>query len=272
MDAATHNIERPGVRLQAHLGGDPAGPAVCLSHSILSSSAMWSGQARLLAGLGWRVVCIDTRGHGGSRCSAATADMADLAGDVIAVLDALGIAKAHYVGLSLGGMAGFGLGLDHAHRLESLLICAARADAPAEVARPWDERMAIAQTAGSCRPLAQPTLERWFGPAFLQANPPVAQELLEVAATTTVTGFTACARAIQGLDYLERVADIRLPTTLLVGSNDGVLPAQMAGIARRIHGSVLETIADAGHLPNVDQAQAFNAALLRHLPPVRGAR
>lgn len=265
MSASIQTVSRPDATLQLHLYGDAGAPAVCFSHSILASSAMWVEQAVLLNSRGWRVVCIDTRGHGGSRTNASQATMHTLVGDTVAVLDALGIEKAHYVGLSLGGMSGFGLGLDHADRLLSLCLCAARADAPPDVAKPWDERIAIAEAAASCKPLAQPTIDRWFGRPFLDAHPETEQRLLQVTASTTVPGFVACARAIQGLDYLGRVKDIALPTTLIVGDRDGVLPAAMADIAQRIPGCVLESIAEAGHLPNVDQPEAFNAALLRHL-------
>jgi 3-oxoadipate enol-lactonase len=73
-----------------------------------------------------------------------------------------------------------------------------------------------------------------------------------------------CARAIQGLDYLARVSEIALPTTLIVGANDGVLPQAMTEIHGRISGSVLVVIAQAGHLPNIDQPEAFDAVLMRH--------
>jgi 3-oxoadipate enol-lactonase len=161
-------------------------------------------------------------------------------------------------------MSGFGLALEHPERVTSLCLCDARADTPPEASAPWDDRIAIAEREG-CAALALPTLERWFGRAFLDAHPDTAQFLLQVAASTSVNGFVGCARAIQGLDYLNRLSDIKQSTTLIVGANDGVLPQAMAEIHQRIAGSVLEVIAQAGHLPNVDQPAAFNAVLLRHL-------
>jgi 3-oxoadipate enol-lactonase len=67
------------------------------------------------------------------------------------------------------------------------------------------------------------------------------------------------------LNYLEQVQQISIPTTLVVGEKDGVLPQVMADLSARIPDAVLETIPNAGHLPNIDQPTAFNAALLRHL-------
>ena len=266
MQITTQTITLPSAAgsIQVHRHGDPRAPAVYMVHSVLSSSAMWSTQARLLASRGWHVVCADTRGHGGSVAHQAPSSMQHLVDDTVAVLDALSIEKTHYVGLSRGGMSGFGLAIAHPGRLKSLCLCDARADTPPEASAPWVDRIATAEREG-CAALARPTLERWFGRAFLEAHPDTAQRLLQVASSTSVTGFVGCARAIQGLDYLGRVSEISLPTTLIVGANDGVLPQAMAEIQRRISGSVLEVIAQAGHLPNLDQPAAFDAALLRHL-------
>jgi 3-oxoadipate enol-lactonase len=268
------NIERRTVRghhgdLSIVLQGDPRGEVVVLSHSILSSSAMWEVQAVLLAAEGWRVVRIDTTGHGDSPAPSGPVSMDGLAADTVAVLDALDVARAHYVGLSLGGMSGFGLGIRHADRWRSLVLCDARADAPPAVAAPWDERIALAQAQSSCEALAAPTIERWFGKDFVAAQPAISRRLQAVAATTSVPGFVGCARAIQGLDYLDAVGRIAMPVTLIVGANDGVLPAAMQDLHARMPGSVLETVPDAGHLPNVDQPAHFNDALDRHFARVR---
>lgn len=271
------NTEIQKRRVQAYHGeialrlqGDPRDPVVVMTHSILSSAAMWDEQAALLAGQGWCVLRMDTTGHGDSPPPATgVVTMDGLAADTVAVLDVLGIPRAHYVGLSLGGMSGFGLGIHHGNRFLSLVLCDARADAPAAVAAPWNERIATAEQHGSCEPLAVPTIERWFGNPFVAANPGLAQRLQRIAAATSVKGFAGCARAIQGLNYLEDVGGITLPVTLLVGANDGVLPQAMRDLQQRIAGSVLETIPGAGHLPNIDQPAAFNTALLRHFERVR---
>lgn len=247
--------------------GDKKAPAVLLSHSILSSGAMWSEQAALLAGKGLRVICADTRGHGASAAPPAPYTMDDLGADVIAVADALDIERVHLVGLSLGGMMGFGLGIQHPQRVASLVLCDCRADMPAAAGAPWDERMQSALRAG-CETLAESTVERWFGKPFLEAHPDIARRFRAGVSATSVEGFVGCARAIQRLDYLPRVDQIQAPTTLIVGANDGPLPQALAEVQKRIPGSVLEVIADAGHLPNIDQPAAFNAALLRHFARV----
>jgi 3-oxoadipate enol-lactonase len=250
-------------QLAVQVQGDAAAPVVFMAHSILSASVLWDEQAALLAENGFRVVRADTRGHGASDAPAGPYAMDDLVADVVAVLDALGVARAHFVGLSLGGMTGFGLGIHRADRLLSLCLCDARADMPPDAAVVWPDRIAIARQDG-CAGLAASTTERWFGRAFLDAHPAIAQRFTAAASATSVAGFVGCAQAIQGLDYLPHVAAIRTPTTMIVGSNDGPLPQAMQHLQGLIDGSVLELIADAGHLPNIDQPEAFNTALLRH--------
>lgn len=263
MQASTRHVAGPAGRIALHQWGDQNAPAVLMTHSIMASSMMWERQAALLAQHGYRAIAIDTRGHGGSDAGQPSCSMDDLVADTVAVMDALKLDRAHYIGLSLGGMSGFGLGINHGQRLLSMVLCDCRADAPAPFAALWDDRIAAAQ-AGGAQALAGATAERWFGREFLDRNPDIAARFRSTIAATTTDGFVACARAIQGLNYLADVARITVPVTLLVGSKDLPLPDAMKDIQGRIAGSKLEIIDNAGHLPNIDQPDAFDAALLRH--------
>jgi 3-oxoadipate enol-lactonase len=259
-----HTISGKAGEIAVHEQGKADGPAVYMSHSILSSSMMWDEQAQLLADKGYRVLRADTRGHGASEANTSQASFDDLVGDIVSVLDALNIERIHYVGLSLGGMSGFGMGIHQAQRLASLCICDARADAPEAFAAPWAERIASAEQQG-CAALGEATAERWFGKAFLEANPAIAKRFVQTISATSVNGMVSCARSIQKLDYLKDVGRISAITTLIVGANDGPLPQAMAHIQTLIPNAVLEVIPQAGHLPNIDQPAAFNAALMRHM-------
>ncbi len=261
------SISGPAGDIALKIQGDPSAPAVFMTHSILSSGMMWDEQAALLAANGYRVIRADTRGHGASHAGTAPYTMGDLVADTVAALDALKIERAHYIGLSLGGMSGLGLGIAHANRLLSLCICDARADAPPAVAAPWDERIAIALKDG-CDALAQPTIERWFGKAFLDANPAIAHRFRDTASKTSVDGFVGSARAIQGMDYVGQLSRISTRTTLIVGASDGPLPQAMKDMQALIPGATLEVVPGSGHLPNIDNPAAFNAAMLRHFERV----
>lgn len=250
--------------LSVHTAGPAGAPAIVLGHSILASTNMWRGQVEMLLQLGLRIVGIDFRGHGASSEPPPECTMDDLVADCVRVLDELGIARAHCMGVSLGGMVALGLGILHPERVESLIVCDARADAPPAFATPWDERIALAQGRGTVA-LADSTAERWFGTEFLGREPEIAREVKEMIAGTSVGGFVACARALQGLDYLGRVGRINAPVHWVVGANDGVLPDAMRHLQSLVPGSTLDVISGAGHLPNIDQPAAFNEVVVRRL-------
>ncbi|AOB32069.1 hypothetical protein AKI39_17190 [Bordetella sp. H567] len=245
--------------------GPASGPCVVFSHSIMTTHAMWQGQVERLSRAGYRAIAYDARGHGASVVSPAPYQLTQLADDVIGLLDAMGIARAHFVGLSLGGMIAFDLATRHPRRLCSAVICDARADSPESFARPWEERIELAREQGM-KALASPTVARWFGAGFRESDP--ARAIHRMLCETPVEGFVGTARALQDFDFRPGLDEVDLPMTLICGENDGVLPAEMAALAHRIPGAVLEMIPAAGHLPNIENPTAFDAALMRHLARV----
>jgi 3-oxoadipate enol-lactonase len=250
--------------LSLRLGNAAGTETVLFNHSILTGSAIWHRQAQHLVAAGWRVICLDTRGHGRSAATPAPYTMDDLVADNIAALDALGIAKVHYVGVSQGGMTGFGLGIQHAGRIASLCIVAARADAPPAFAAAWDDRIALVRAKG-IDALAGPTAERWFGEDFLSSHPAVAAELLACIRQTSAEGFVGCAQAIQGLNYLDAVSAITSPVSLVIGSRDEALLEPMRQLAKILPQSAYSEIGGAGHLPQIDRPAEFDQVLLGHL-------
>lgn len=255
--------------LSVRLGNKAGAETILFNHSLLTASAIWHRQAQYLVESGWRVICLDMRGHGQSATPPAPYTMDDLVRDNIAVLDALGIAKAHYVGVSQGGMTGLGLGIQHADRIVSLCICAARADAPPPFAAAWDDRIALVRSKG-IDALAGPTAERWFGAEFLTGHPAVAADLLACIKKTSAEGFIGCAQAIQGLNYLGGVSTITAPVSLVIGSRDEGLLEPMRHLAKIMPQSLYAEIDDAGHLPQIDRPAEFDRILLRHLGRAAG--
>src|SRR5450631_3180627 len=100
--------------------GPDAGPVVCLAHALAADGGIWAEQVPPLLAEGYRVLRLDMRGHGGSDPYADEYTMSDLADDVAAALDVLGLAKVHFVGLSIGGMIGQTFAIEHGDRLVSL--------------------------------------------------------------------------------------------------------------------------------------------------------
>jgi 3-oxoadipate enol-lactonase len=264
-----HGFERRAIQgaagaLSFRISARGAAGTVLFNHSILTGSAIWHRQSVRLAGAGWTVICLDTRGHGDSPASPAPYAMNDLVDDNIALLNALAIDQVHFVGVSQGGMTGLGLGIRHCDRLQSLCVCAARADAPTPFAAMWDERIAFARENGLAA-LAKPTIERWFGTQLFQEKPEVTRRLLGCIEQTSVEGFVGCARAIQGLDYIKELSKISVRTSLIVGSRDDALRGPMRELAGFIDRADFTEIQNAGHLPQIDQPDLFDAILDRHL-------
>ena len=263
-DSRQHSVAVQDAELRVLDDGAAGAPCVLLAHSIMTSASMWAPQAEFLAGRGWRVLRPESRGHGGSTLGSEALSIDRLAADIVAIVDQLRLEQVHFVGLSLGGMVGFSLAQHYPHRLHSVAICDARADSPPAFAQPWDARIAQALQDGVAS-LVAPTLERWFGDRMQSLDKVSLAALRESMAQTSVSGFVATARALQAFDYTGALPSVRLPTTLVVGEHDGVLPGAMAELASRIPNARLELIPAAGHLPNLEQPQRFNDALARHL-------
>jgi 3-oxoadipate enol-lactonase len=258
-----HSVQGKAGRLSIRVGGPERGTPVLLCHSILTSSAIWHRQAISLADRGYRVLALDSRGHGESDAPPGPYAMDDLVADAVAALGHFGIARAHVIGVSQGGMTAFGVGVCHPDRVLSLCVIAARADAPAPFAAAWDDRIALVRAQGIA-PLAAPTAERWFGRPFLEAHPAITEALLDCIGRTDPEGFVGCARAIQGLAYLDGVKKLQLPTTLIVGALDQLLVQPMTDLATTLRGPLV-IIPDAGHLPQIDHPDETDAAIDRHL-------
>jgi 3-oxoadipate enol-lactonase len=257
-------IKANGIRMNYELSGKKDAPVVLLSHSLSSNLLMWNPQMDALSPY-FQVLRYDTRGHGGTDAPSGPYTLELLAEDIIGLLDALDMDRVHFVGLSMGGMIGQCLALNHPHRLKSLVLCDTASIVPAEAQPVWQERLDKVRRKGM-EALCEETMERWFTPAFLRQNPPMVRLIREQILATPAAGYIGCAEAIRRLDYLDRISAIKIPTLILVGEDDPGTPVSASeAMHERIAGSKLAVLPSARHLSNVEQAEAFNAALLNFL-------
>jgi 3-oxoadipate enol-lactonase len=258
------HIQANGIRMAYDLAGPEGAPVVVLSHSLGSSSVMWAPQIPALTRR-YRVLSYDTRGHGGTEVPDGPYTLELLVDDALALLDALGMERVHWVGLSMGGMIGQGVALRAPERLRSLGLCDTSARVPPEARGIWDERIATAR-AGGMKPLTESTMQRWFTPGYLGSNPPGVASIRRQFEATAPAGFLGCCHAIRDLDYLDRLGAIRLPTIIIVGEHDAGTPvAASRAIHERIPDSELVILESASHLSNIEQPEAFTEALLGFL-------
>lgn len=252
-------IQTAGLRFNVVDEGSRDAPVLVLSHSLAAHLAMWAPQAQALS-RDYRVIRYDTRGHGASEVPTGAYSFAELTSDVIALLDALGIARAHVAGLSLGGMTALGLALDYPARIASICAANCSAQAPEGAAAMWDERIANARSQGMVA-LVEPTIARWFTAAMLATRPAEVEPVRHMIATTPVAGYTGCGAALKTLAYRERLGELRLPALFIAGAQDPAIPvAAMVDMHKRVRGSRLIEL-PAAHLANLECAAAFNAAL-----------
>ena len=241
------------------------GPAdtqvVVLSGSLGSELAMWDRQLDALQG--YRVVRYDLRGHGRSPVPDGPSTLADLGGDLVALLDRLEVERASLVGVSLGGMISLWTAAHHRDRVDRLVPSfTAAVMGPPES---WRERAALVRAEGTGA-VADAVIGRWFTPAFAEREPAFVRAMRDVIAGTPPDGYASCCHAIETMDLRDDLASITAPTLVLAGEADpSTPPAQGAAIAEGIAGARFRLLRDAAHLGNIEQPELYNAALVAHL-------
>ncbi|MCE7007721.1 3-oxoadipate enol-lactonase [Kibdelosporangium philippinense] len=248
------------VEVHRTIEGPQDAPVLILSGSIGSNLDMWLPQRTALSDE-YRVVSYDHRGHGKSPVPDGPYTIADLAGDVIALLDQLQVEKAHFCGLSLGGAVGQWLGRYHPHRLDQLVLaCTSSWFAPAEA---WAERAENVRAKGT-EWLADFTLGRWLSPGFADAQQ---REAVRAMVTSTpADGYISCCSALAAWDFAGELPEIPTPTLAIAGAEDPATPPDhLRDIAAAIPRSRLAVLDGAAHLANVERPVEFNDLLRAHL-------
>lgn len=241
-----------------------SGPVVMFAHSLGSDLSIWAAQKSALAGR-HTVLAYDLRGHGQTAATPGAYSFDLLAADAIALLDALKIDTASFVGISLGGMIGQAVALAAPGRIDKLVLADTTCAYPPEAQAAWPERIRQIEADG-LESLVAPTLERWFTPAYRAAHPEVVARIGAIIRATPVAGYVGCCHAIAALDFTARLKSLRMPAMVVVGDSDPGIPLPLAqALADAIPGARYAVIPDAAHLSNMEQATAFNQLLLNFL-------
>jgi 3-oxoadipate enol-lactonase len=238
------------------------GPVVVLGASLGTDLSMWDALAADLRH-DHRVVRFDTRGHGGSPVPSGGYTLPQLADDVVALADTLGVGRFAYVGLSLGGAIGQVLALEHADRLTSLVLCCT---APVfGDAATWSGRAAVVRREG-VESLVGPTSERWFTQAFRAEHPTEVERVMGLFRATPPEGYAGCCDALAAYDVTGRLGEINVPTRVIAGGADPGTPPEVGrAMAEAIPGADLVVIDGVAHIANIAAPAEFNAAVRAHL-------
>lgn len=249
-----------GVRLNYALTGPTGAPVVAFSNSLGATMAMWDAVVPQLRGR-FRTLTYDTRGHGGSTGEDRPTEIADLSADLAGLFDALGIGRAHVVGLSLGGMTGQALAARDPARVASLTLMATSAFMPS--AESWAARAELVRREGTA-PLAEAMMGRWFTRDFADADAVAKVRAAFVAVDPA--GYAACCGAIGRMDLRPELPRIAAPTLVIAGRDDPATPVAMAQeIASLVPDAELVVLPRAAHLLSVERPDAAGAYLLAFL-------
>jgi 3-oxoadipate enol-lactonase len=256
-----------GIGINYQIDGD--GPVVTFSHSLACNLSMWDEQVRALRGR-YRVLRYDTRGHGETEAPAGAYTLEQLADDLKGLLDGLGIAATHLVGLSMGGMIGQVFALKYPAMVQSLVLCDTTSRYPSGAAAVWEERIKTVGAKGM-EPMVAPTLERWFTAPFRARRKDLMDKVGAMIRSTPAAGYIGCCHALPKINVTERLRDVRCPALVIVGEED---PGTPVDIARDIQGALpvaeLAVLCRASHLSNVEQPGEFNRALGGFLDKLSG--
>ena len=253
-----------GRDLRYDILGDEGAPVVCMAHCLSFDSGVWAEQVPSLLAAGWRVLRLDMRGHGGSEPGPEACTMSMLAHDVVGVLDFLAIPKVHFVGVSIGGMIGQVLGLEHADRAQSLMLCGTSPAAlEGRMEELWTPRFEAIALAGSLEPIADATMVRWVTESFRERRPARWRQIHRTICRTSLAGYRGGAMAIDSFDVTAALPSISAPTLVVCGDGDtGTPPAGNRRIAELIPGARYIELENARHIPMVEYPELFGKILL----------
>ncbi len=247
--------------LHHELSGRADAPVIVLSNSLGTTLEMWDAQIDALKA-SYRVLRYDTRGHGRSAVSPGPYTIDQLGRDVIALLDSLDIERAHFVGISMGGLTGQWLGIHAATRIDKLVI--SNTAARIGTAEGWRARAELVRQQGLGE-VADGAAGRWFTQEFIAQQPAAAHALTARLRSLSPEGYAACCDALGDADLREEIARVACPTLVVAGRHDPVTTVDDARfIAARVPGASIVEL-DASHLSNVEAPDAFTDAVLRFL-------
>ncbi|MFF0459188.1 bifunctional 3-oxoadipate enol-lactonase/4-carboxymuconolactone decarboxylase PcaDC [Streptomyces mexicanus] len=252
--------ETPPNTLQYRFDGPEDAPVLILGPSLGTTWHMWDRQVPELAQQ-WRVFRYDLPGHGGAPAHPA-ASVTELAGRLLATLDALGVHRFGYAGCALGGAVGVELALRHPERLASLALIAA--SPRFGTADEFRQRGVVVRTNG-LDPIARTSPDRWFTPAFAAAQPAITDWAVQMVRTTDPGCYIAACEALAAFDVRAELGRVGVPTLVLVGSDDQVTgPAEARTLVAGIPDARLAVVPSASHLVPVEQPAAVTDLLVRH--------
>lgn len=258
-----------GIRIFYQVDGplDDSRPIVLLSNSLAASTELWNDLVRRLRN-DTTVIRYDARFHGKSPLSTDNAfdyhkghSLDDLAQDVIKLLDHLQVTRVSLaIGLSIGAGVVLLAAAKQPNRFGHVLVVGTKATAPANADAAYDARIAYGKQHGT-RALGQQSVQRWFPPSWIEANPTATAEVEDIVGRQSIEGFTANAAALRHLDLWPVAQEIGQRGdgsrfTFVAGEHDADIPEDSRQLAETT-GSDVIIVPASGHIVNIQQPEKF---------------
>jgi 3-oxoadipate enol-lactonase/4-carboxymuconolactone decarboxylase len=257
-------VTKTSADLHVLVDGPVDAPPLVLGPSLGTTASIWDPLLPALT-RSFRVIRYDLRGHGDTPATRAPAPctIADLGGDVLRALDRLGVERASYAGVSLGGMIGMWLAACAPARVDRLaLVCTAAFLPPADR---WRERAATVRAEGTGA-LADALVGRWFTPAFVARRGDLVARVVADLHAVDREEYASCCEAIASWDWRDRLGDVRAPTLVVAGAEDPVTPpADAYALGAAIPDAQVTVVKGAAHLAILEKPDTLAGLLLAHL-------
>jgi 3-oxoadipate enol-lactonase len=249
------------IEVPYRVDGAEDAPPLVLSNSLGSTSEMWDPQVPALSER-FRLIRYEHRGHGDAPVPPEPYDLDDLGGDVVALLDRLGIERTDFCGLSLGGMVGMWLGINAPERIRRLVLLCTSPMLSRE--HDWALRGRTVREQGTGA-VAEAVVERWFTPRYAEEHPDTVARMRAMVTETPATGYAGCCGAIERMDLVPELGSIRAPTLVVAGTEDPATPPPHAEvIAEHIPDCRMELV-PAAHLASWESPDEVTRLILSHL-------
>lgn len=237
--------------------GNPDFPALLFSNSLGTNYGMWQQQFNYFKEH-FYVICYDTRGHGSSSTPTGPYTLQQLGEDVIRLLDHLKIEKAHFCGISMGGITGQWLAIHYPQRFHAVVMSNTAAKIGQEQA--WLDRAQLVRKQG-LQPIAATAASRWFTDPFIQSQTAIVNNLCNDLSAGSANGYANCCEALAKADVREQLKNITIPVLVIAGTQDPVTTiADGQFMQQHIPNAKLVEI-NASHISNIEQAENFNHIL-----------
>ncbi len=254
-------IKLGDVSFNVSVEGDDRAPALLIAHSLGSDLSQWEPQMPSLTRR-FRVIRYDSRGHGLSEPTPGPYSVEQLGRDALAILDALKVKKAHFMGLSLGGAVGMWLMINAPERIDRAILsntnaCFGHPDV-------WNARIKQALAEG-LDAMAPGTMDRWFTRDFQERAPAEVDAMAARFRSTSAEAYAATAAALRDADQREAIRGVKNRVLVIVGTQDAATPPTAGGlIADHIPGARLVAL-EAAHLSNIEAANEFTRTIVSFL-------